>query len=156
MRDNKIKMSTKRNILDYFSYFVLLIAFGMMLYYAYMSYYPFEIIRFTNKDENGNGLYKILTPEVGRGDAIRYVSDFEKLMPIAGEMSCYFEDGIVYQLNERTNNNSVGNHDEIRQVDVPLSLQPEVYRYGCTVRYKLTMGRAIEYKFYTEPFTIIE
>lgn len=151
-----MKQLKVKDFLDYFSYFVLLIAFGFMIYFAYVSYYPFEIIKFNNTDNEGNGIFKVLTPEVRKGEILLYVSEFEKLMNIPGEISCYFEDGIVYQLTDRVNNNKVGRHDEVRAIDVPLSLPPETYRYGCKVNYKLTMGRTITYTFFTDYFKIVE
>lgn len=143
-----------KDLLDYFSYLVLLLAFGIMIFYAYMSYYPFEILKFDKVDENGNGVYEVLTPEVKGGEILMYRSDFTKLMDIPATMQCAFEDGIIYQVSERANNNTVGDHNEVRAVDVPVSLVPETYRYTCRVIYKLTMGRTIEYNFYTEPFTV--
>ncbi len=143
-----------KKILDAFSFFVLLLAFVIMIYYAYMSFFPFEIIRYTNQDQEGVGIYQILTPTVKRGESIRYISDFEKLMDIGGEMSCYFQDGLIHQLPDRSSNNPVGYHYEVRSIEVPLSLNTGEYIYTCTVRYKLTMGRVIDYTFKTEPFIV--
>ena len=150
------RSNNMRRFIDRASFIVIILTFLGLIYYALMSLYPFEIIKFSRTDAEGNGIFKMNTPIVKAGGTIEYICSYTQLIDMNGEISCYFEDEILYQVVGRSNSLAIGKHCEGRAVEIPIGLKPDTYRFGCNIDYTLPTGRVLRYTFYTEPFTVIE
>jgi hypothetical protein len=139
-------------ILNWTSYFTLLIAFGFLVYYLYMNFYPFRILEFDNETTANTWEVHVLTPQVKAGEEFKYEQSFKKLIDLPGKVSCYFEDGIVYRLSDELGSNPIVENRFVRSMKAPITLMPDKYKFGCDIEYELPMGRIIIYHFITDVY----
>ena len=126
---------------------VLLTVFMFLIILIFI--YPFQVIKY-------NTPYKILTPIVKAGGQIEYQRNSDKFINLEGNLSCSFQDDLIYTLPSETSNLSVGLHTEKEIIDVPINLPPATYTYRCVVTYKLLGLRDLRYEFYTDSFQVIK
>lgn len=145
-----------RNVADFTSFLVILVAFAFMVAYAYFSFYPFQVLRFEQLNADGTGYYDVITKQVRAGGLLQYEARFEKLMDLNSTVSCFFLDGIIYKEPSFITDNPMGLNNTIRAKQVPSTLPPGIYRYSCEIFYDLTMHRTLRYQFYTDYFEVVE
>ena len=122
---------------------VLIFAIGCVI----VLIYPFKVIEF-------NDPYKVLTPVVQAGNLMQYRRDSVKYMQLTGDLSCHFEDGLIYAIPSVESNNPVGPLSGVVSIQIPKELPPGTYIYKCTVTYKLAGIRELRYEFQTEAFEV--
>lgn len=145
-----------RKLIDHLSLFVIIWTLVLLLFYGFLTLYPFKIVRFLHTDVEGNGMYKVIDTKVERGGLLRYQVRFEKLMNRQGVLNCFFEDGILFRVPTVISNNRVGKVDFIQAISVPDTLPLGEYRYSCLVTYTMFFDRDINYFFYTDKFEVVD
>jgi hypothetical protein len=146
----------KYNLANKISLIILLGIFIWLLYYGFYQFFPFKIIQFEKSDINGIGQYKVLSKTVPQGGLLHYRVLLEKFSDKTATLSCNFQDGLLYRVAEFHSNLSIGEHDYVQVIDIPVGLPAGKYEYACIVTYELRTGRLVQYRFVTDTFEVIE
>lgn len=142
-------MKPVNKLMDVVSWIAITSAFGLIVLYAVVSFYPFTIIKF-------NLPYKVLTPTVKQGQNLEYQRSSYKYIDLPATMNCWYQDDLQYYIPATDSNSKIGSHDELVIQTVPDQLPPGKYKYDCNVTYVLYGIRVLRYEFYTDFFTVVK
>jgi len=133
---------------NYLIYSIIIMAWGLTILTIYWLVYPYKIITFSKNHG------KILTPVVKRGDALIFQSDFCKYINVGADITRSFINELTYSQPTFQTNVPVGCDKVKRQISVPTTLPPHRYKVQTLYRYQINPLRVIEYKTFSNEFTV--
>jgi len=126
------------------------IAFFLLTYYMYLSFYPIEVVRLNEP---------IITKEqqVSPGDLLTVPLNFTKLRDIpASDIQWSLVDGIFYAIPSGKVYREGGDHEILRQIEIPKVVAPGTYHAEISIKYQITPLRTITYLWKSNQFEVVE
>jgi len=138
-------------LLNYISYFTLLLTFGVLVVVGYWLIHPYQPIVFNKLP------FKVDKKVIKAGEELTYNIDYCKHNSIIPNITRYFVDEIVYLLPPVTAlaKNS-GCHTNKILVSIPPTLPPSTYYLKLNYRYQVNPIRTIDVIAETEKFEVIK
>jgi hypothetical protein len=144
-----IKMKDK--IAYYVSVTTLILAITMLLYFAYLMFYPIKI------NYNFPDNYSTLKSQYRQGEVFTYRIHYIKYVSYPATAIRSFVDGIAFTLPTIQTNHPMGEQNFIaNNVTIPNCLPPGKYTFHATVIFKINAFRDIVIYMKSNEFTVIE
>lgn len=141
----------KNGLLNFFASITLLAAFGLMLYFGYMLFWPIKVIDWLD------GNFITCKTQYRIGEVMRYRLHYNKYFPLEAETVVYFEDGIMFQMPSTVTNNPTGERDFVKVAfKIPEELPPGRYKLKEYIIYKVNPLRSITYTLVSNQFEVIQ
>jgi hypothetical protein len=138
-------------LLNYISYFVLIITFGIIITAGYWLLYPYNPIAFNNLP------FKVVNKTVKTGDTLIYIVDYCKYNTLIPDARKTFVDQIIYSIPaEAALAKETGCHIINIQINVPTNLPPGSYVLKITYYYQVNPIRTVDVSVQTEQFNVIK
>lgn len=126
-----------------------IIIFLGLFYLLFLQFYPFKILDI-------EGQMGVSPSVVKSGESIIITRRIEKLVDMTAQVSCKFEDGVMFTVPARLSTNIMGQISEDIVVSIPNSLPEGKYSYICDLVFQVSPFRTINYTWQTETFEVIK
>jgi len=142
------------------SYATLAIAFVLMVYFAWLAFWPFKGIDIYVQP------YPVVTPTVVAGEQVKYEIDYCRYTDVDSHVVHQLVHGVEIIRIPATDTRLTSTSDGLRlregcdtatkAVHIPPYIEPGEYKLVEIVSYGVNFLQTITYTFETEPFTVVE
>ena len=136
--------------LNYISYIVLLIAFGVLILIGYWLLYPYKIVEF--KDT----VFPVMNKVVKRGQLVTYTSNYCKYMDKPAIVTRTFKNELIFLSPSTITNRPLGCNTIVVSVLVPSELPVGKYFMEQVYQFEVNPLRKITIIENTEEFEVVE
>jgi len=130
------------------SYSVIILAILLIAWGVYSCCYPHKVMTINSVE--------IITPEVARGEGVRYKLDYCKYKNIESTIKKYLADGIIVPYAITKSRASVGCREVIITEKIPKFVNPGEYTIQAFISYDINPLKTITIEYETNKFKITE
>jgi len=137
----------KNRLLYIASCVILALAIGFLMYFYYLQFYPFEIVRLHT--------FESQQQQVVAGEPIKIKIKFEKFMDYEATIKWSLIDGFVYGIPRESVFRGTGENEVYTYFIIPSTTPSGEYQLQAQLSYKISPFRTIHYVWKTNRFEVI-